>query len=552
MPWKPLSNDDFPTLGWQCIDWITAYLAAPDKVDYEPFTPTAEQEDFILRFYELNPKTGHRKIRRGVISRPRGWGKSPFAGAMCALEALGPVRFGGWDANGQPVGVPWSEFRTPEINVAAVSEQQTKNTWTALQEMMLSEALYEDYPGLEVMSGFINLPRGRIEPISASATSVKGARAVFGVLDQTEVWTASNGGINLAQVMRSNAAKLDGTTLETPNAFIPGMGSVAEKSAEFWALIKNGEARDDSLLFDHREAPANTDMSDEKSLMAGLRVAYGDSSGHPDGCVIHDPPCKPGWVNLEALRSTIWDPSTDPQVARSDFLNQITHASDSWLSHVEVRAVIDREKHIEPGDTIVLGFDGSRGRTRGNPDATALVGMRVEDKHLFEIGIWQRGMNDPQDWEPPLTVIESVIDDCFQRYNVIGFYADPSGWTGQVADWSAKYVRRLAVVATRSSPIAVWPRGKNKDISDVLDQFRSAVVNHEVTIDGSPKLIQHLLNARRRARRHGYGLYKAFPDSPDKIDAAYASVMAYMCCLDAVRTGNGYPRRRTRRKALIL
>ncbi|MGV7637264.1 terminase, partial [Mycobacterium kansasii] len=72
-------------------------------------------------------------------------------------------------------------------------------------------------------------------------------------------------------------------------------------------------------------------MSDRESLIAGLRVAYGDSSGHSGGCVIHEEPCAPGHVDLERLVATIWDPAQDSQQSRSDFLNQITHASDAWI-----------------------------------------------------------------------------------------------------------------------------------------------------------------------------------------------------------------------------
>ena len=37
----------------------------------------------------------------------------------------------------------------------------------------------------------------------------------------------------------------------------------------------------------------------------------------------------------------------------------------------------------------------------------------------------------------------------------------------------------------------------------------------------------------------GYLIYKAYPDSPDKIDAAYAAVMAWKARLDAVAKGVG-------------
>lgn len=74
MPWRPSEPGEVPTLGWGVLDWITDNLARPELDAYEPLIPTREQADFILRFYELDPLTGKRKVRRGVISRPRGWG----------------------------------------------------------------------------------------------------------------------------------------------------------------------------------------------------------------------------------------------------------------------------------------------------------------------------------------------------------------------------------------------------------------------------------------------------------------------------------------------
>ncbi|MGY1439623.1 hypothetical protein [Streptomyces reniochalinae] len=164
--------------------------------------------------------------------------------------------------------------------------------------------MIDEYPGLEPLDTFVNLPRGKIDQVTSSATSRKGNKGVFAVFDQTEEWTRSNGGVRLAQVMRSNAAKIGGTTLESPNAYIPGMGSVAEDTAAFAKAIADGRTREDGLLYDHREAPPETDPTDRESLVAGLRYAYGDSSDHEDGCVLHDPPCAPGWSPIDRLVGT--------------------------------------------------------------------------------------------------------------------------------------------------------------------------------------------------------------------------------------------------------
>ena len=82
-----------------------------------------------------------------------------------------------------------------------------------------------------------------------------------------------------------------------------------------------------------------------------------------------------------------------------------------------------------------------------------------------------------------------------------------------------------------------WPRGKTASVYQSLTQFQQAVVHREISYDGGPYLRAHLLNARRRETRTGYLLYKSSPESADKIDAAYAAVMAYKCYLDAVSRG---------------
>lgn len=538
MPWIPPEPGAVPTLGYDVIDWIAEMLAAPDRGEYEPFVLYPEQEDFVLRFYEINPRTGKRRFRRGVISRPRGWGKSPFLAALAIVEALGPVIPDGWDADGQPVGKPWSEVRTPLVQIAAVSETQTKNTWSPLLEMLQGPVL-DAYPGLEPLETFVNLPRGKIEPITSSARTVKGNRPVFAVLDQTEEWVRANGGLNLFQKMKNNAAKVGGSFVESPNAFIPGDGSVAEESAAFYKAIREGRAKDDGLHYDHREAPPETDMAERESLTVGLRVAYGDSSGHPDGCVLHQPACPPGHVDLDILVATIWDPSSDPQESRSDFLNQVTHASDAWLSQPEWASCTDASKVVADGEVIALGFDGSRKRNRGVTDATALIGCRISDGHLFPIGVWEEPEGPAADgWQVPVVEVLAAVKGAFDRFQVVAFYADPAKWEGHVTDWEAAYGSRLKVKATRDHPIEWWMTGGRAiQIVRATERLHNAIVEREMTHDGSHVLTRHMLNARRRVSRAGVQIGKEHPDSPRKIDAAAASILAWEARADALAKG---------------
>lgn len=548
MPWQPLDEyDEFPTLGYDVADWMTSYLLQPDIDDSIPFVPTQEQLDFLVDLYEIDPQTCKRVKSRAVLSRPRGWGKSPFLAAICCVEAMGPVLCDGWDADGQPVGIPWARRRTPLVQVTATTDDQTANTWTPLLEMLRGSDAEDEY-GVEAMDSFVTMRRGKIEKRTSSATSVKGARAVMAVLDQTETWLPGNGGPKLAKTLRNNATKLGGVTIETPNAYTIGERSVAETTARFAELVAEGKVKPEAarrLLYSHREAPLNTDISNRESLIEGLRIAYGDASGDPRGCLIHEPACTPGWVDVERTADDFWEPDNDPAEMCADFLNQINSASDAWLTMPELRAIEDSDKTISSHEPITLGFDGSEGRKIGIADATVLIGYSITQKHLFKVGIWSQPDGPKgEGWQPPRLEIEQKIRETFDRFNVVGFYADPSaGWAQDVKTWEARYSKRLKAKISTNEPIR-YPQRNVTATCENFAQLLSAIRQEMVTYDGDPTMTAHFLNARKSPRQAGYVLVKPADDQDySKIDATWGAMFAYKAGLDAVGKGASKPKR---------
>lgn len=545
MPWKPQTDIDEiygPTLGWYAIDWIEAMFSKPGSGDYQQYELYEEFKNFLLHFYAIDPRRGRQKFNRGVLSRPRGWGKSPNIGVLLMLEGLGDIVFDGWDADGQPVGKPWSSVTLPTISLAAVSQDQCDNTWDPLKDMLEVSPIMEYYDGIVPQSTEILLPRGKIQKVTSSASSVKGKGSVFAACDQTESWVSSNGGKKLMNVISSNVAKMGGRYIETPNAFYHGEESVAEGSYTYWRMAQEGRLRAPRLYYDHREADAAFDIEDYDQLIEALRESYGDASGDPRGCVIHVPPCEPGHKDIEILADTIQDPNKEEADTRADFLNQVVSAADAWIQHDEIYAIEKANRVVSLDEPIVLGFDGSRGRVRGKADATALVGLCVSDGHFFQLGLWEEGAgagtsNPNSKWVAPVAEIDARVDAVHEMYNVVGFFGDPSGWEVQMADWESKHGWQYEIKATGTKPIAVFPRGKGAAIHENVKQLREAIVNRECSLDGSSGIMRHLENARRRNKKGGYLLYKETPQSMNKIDMAYAMVMAWMARVAAIRSG---------------
>ncbi len=264
MPWRgPDYPGELPTLGYLVLDWISDHLATPDRSEYEPLRLTREQAPCVLNFYALDPASGRRKYRRAVLSRPKGWGKSPVLAAIACAEALGPVVPDGWDSFGDPQGRPWADSRTPWVQLAAVSEDQTRNAWAPLLEMLREGPALNIYPGLEPMETFVNLPKGRIEFVTSSATSREGNRPVFCVLDQTEEWKPSNGGIRLAATLRRNLGKTGGSSIESLTAGLKAQNDASSptatrRSRRAAGSISTGSWRRCGTLRRSRKRPACT------------------------------------------------------------------------------------------------------------------------------------------------------------------------------------------------------------------------------------------------------------------------------------------------------
>jgi len=556
MPWRPIVHPDgtvdrYPSLGRVVIPFMTTHLVVPDGPGAgELLRLTPEQVRFIMRLYAVDPLfrgpaivggslVNARVIHRAILSRAKGWGKSPILAGLSIVEARGPVVMDGWDAEGQPVGRPWDSlgFRA-KVQVIATSEDQTANTWEPLLDMVRSPVFLDSDAGqgVEPMETFVKLPRGRIEFTTSSATSREGGRPVFATLDQTESWSVTNGGVKLAEAVRRNLTKTQGCSVETPNAYLPGNDSVSERSFKA-AKSRRGSAAE-HILLDHREAPPETDPEDDASLRRGLEVAYGDSAD-----------TRGGWVNLDRVIDDFRDPNVDAQDARMYYLNQVTPASTAWVSPVEwaARAAVDTV--VPDRALITLGFDGSQRRARGIVDATALIGCVVSTGHVFEIGVWEQPRGEAgKDWEPPRPAIEAAVRSAFERWTVCGFFADPARWIDEVSRWEATYGPRLKVRATQVHPIQWWMTGgRTTQIVKAVENAEHAIRDGSMTHDGSYALTTHVLNARRRETTSGITVGKDYPDSPRKIDAAVAMLLAMWARAEAV--AKGLARERPKRRS---
>lgn len=510
----PAFDPAIPTLGFGIIRWIHDHLLQPDGDNAgEPLRLTAEQRRFILWFYAIDAR-GRFLYRRGVLRRSKGWGKSPFVGAICLAELCGPVRFSHFDAAGKAVG---KAHPAPWVVIAGVSESQTENTLSAVRAMAQDSDLSQDNGGpLDIgKTRILHSNGGKLHSITASSASQEGARPTFAVADEPHHWSKTNGGHALMRVIRRNLAKVQGRLLETTNAHEPDQDSVAEKSYLAFVKQREGGAPRADILYDCREAPRLTpaELADEPTLREALRLAYGDSV----------------WVDLDTLIAEIYDPDTMIEEARRFYLNQIVAAADAWLKpEIYQKCEALPVAELADGETITLGFDGAL-----TDDSTALVGVRCSDGAPFLLGIWEKPDGAAGDgWSVDKDLVRGTVDHVFATYDVVAFFSDYAYWETDVDAWRAEYGEKLLVKATTKHAVSWDMRGHAADTVYATEALHRAFTDATIPIStDAPRadvLKRHVLNARRRPGRFGTSFGKDSRESPRKVDALAALLLARM------------------------
>lgn len=501
MPWRgPEYEGEFPTIGWELLAWWAHYLPSP-RDEGSPLIFTREQATILLRWYQIDPASGEFVYRRGCSRRSKGWGKSPVEAAKVIAELAGPVRFDGWDADGNPVGRPWGTKGDPDpwVQVAAVSEDQTDNTYSVVNYFLSANdgrAAGELRVDHGITRCYLRDRPGRLEPVTAAAGSREGQPVTYGQLDETHLWTTRNGGVRLARTIRRNVAKMNGRSYETTNSYEPAMGSVAEDTHK---AANRGFA---GIFYDAVEAPPVKPEDTDDELAEALAVAYGDA----------------WWVDLERIVREIRDPDTPWEDAERFFFNHSVAGQGRAVDPKRWEALIRRDGRPEPGTRIGLGFDGSI-----SDDATILRGCTAEG-YSFALGEWIRDPAD-RDWRVPRREVHEAVADAFSTYRVGRMLCDPAKWWTEIETWAARWGDEV---------VLFFDTNQDRRMAPAVDRWMTALREGTHTNDGNPTVVAHVAAAHRRKAkatapdddsRTLYTIVKG--EDGSKIDAAVADILAF-------------------------
>jgi hypothetical protein len=519
----PVARDyrvDFPTL-WVAAAWIERHCIIPDGFRKgEAFRHYDWQLWARLNFYRV--KAGAKAFdaegyptraaaffyRRAQTVAGQKTGKGPDAAAGVCLEAAGPALFAGWAVEGdayrcadhgcscgwvyvydvgEAMGMPWP---TPLIQLLATSEDQVDNVYRPLQAMARGPFLSEQ---MQVREGFIRLPNdGRIDVVTSSAQSRLGNPITFALQDETQLYTAQNKLIRVAETMRRGLAGMGGRSIETTNCWDPAEQSVAQRTYE-------SKSRD---VFKFYEPPP-------PELRYAVKVDRRKIHEHNYAGSPH--------VNLDAIEAEAAEiAETDPAQAERFFGNRIVAGLGSWCDGDawDLRKVEPRELGKRP--QVVLGFDGS--------DVDDWTGIRAETQDGYQFTpVTSAG---PTIWNPadyagkvPRLDVAAAVAELFALYDVVRMYCDPPYWETEVDTWAERFGEKR---------VLRWETYRPKQMHDAAERLLTDVnkADSGFTHDGCMDTALHIRNARKAKRLNSrYVLTK--PGDGRKIDLAVCSIICH-------------------------
>ena len=503
------------TIGNHVIAWCEHWLEIPDgERAGEPWIFTGEQARFIVWFYAVD-EIGEWIYRRGILRKPKGWGKNPIAAALVLCELMGPCRFAGFDDNGDALARPQAAAR---IQVAAVNIDQTRQT-TDLFDGFLPVRTRERYQmelQREIWRARVDGREAELRPITASSRSKEGSRPTFALMDETQHWLQSNGLHAMHDVIKRNLAKTRGRALAITNAHSPGEDSIAERDYNAWKMNQDGD-----ILYDSVEPMLGTEWSidSDADVMAAMRAVYGDAA----------------WIDLKRLLAEFREPNPVAGHNERYYLNLLVAGGGKWMDPSVWDAMHLPGWSPTAGTAIGLGFDGSKVR-----DATVLVATEMETGVQWVVQAWERNWL-MADWHVDIDAVNEVVERTFDEFEVARFYCDPHWWEDEVSEWSGRW-KGIAAEWRTGGTTAV-------KVARALHGYEQAIRDGACKHGGAQDDLfrRHVLNTVSRPVGGRAGeeelitISKATKDSRNNIDAAMAGLLSWTARLDAIADGWDVP-----------
>jgi phage terminase large subunit-like protein len=374
-----------------------------------------------------------------------------------------------------------------EKEQARIVFQDAKRTVEASPELSSLTKLYRDAIELPTFNSVYRV-------LSAESVTKEGLSPTTVIFDELHAQPDRTlfDVFSLAMGSRGKLSTLISITTAGVRSDRTGKDSIAFNLYNYGKRIASGEEKDDTFFMAWWEAPEGADHREPETWRAA-NPGFGDLNAESD---FHS-----------AIRRT---PEAEFRIKRC---NQWVSTVETWLPAGSWDECAG-EVNLTSDDEIVLGFDGSY-----NGDASVIVGAVVpkgeEPVKVFMVKAWEKDLeHDGPEWRVDIGEVEQTVMDFCQKHNVKEIACDPFRWQ-----------RSMEVLENHGLPVVAFPQSPQRMIKACAGFF-DAVAEKRLVHDGDPLLARHISNTAIKLTPAGPHIKKENPNSPRKIDAAVAAILA--------------------------
>jgi phage terminase large subunit-like protein len=430
------------------------------------------QKELLINLYAEN-EDGLLKHRRALIGIPRKAGKSALLATLVLEQLLLGVNGG-------------------QIYSCASDKEQAKIIFKTVKRMIELEpelsAVLQTFRDVIYNPGTGTVYRA----LSSEAFTKEGLNSTFVAFDEVH----SQPNRELYDTMSlSMGARLEPMLVAITTAGVKydssGKESLCYQMFQRGVQLAKGEVEDPSFFFAWYQGDEKLNYKDEENWKIA-NPSYGDI------------------LSAEDMKSAVLlTPEAEFKTKR---LNLWTDTATTWIPTDAWDALTLKNREPVPGEELIIGFDGSFSN-----DATAIVGwfLGSEKPHLDIIGIWEKPVDESDNWFVPIAEVESAI---------IETYRNPNYSTREIVFDPARWNRTFMVLDEEGLPVVMYPNSAER-LVPATQKFFEAVMNGSFTHSGHEALNRHIGNAVTKTSSRGLMIAKS--TSKKKIDAAVAAIFSY-------------------------
>lgn len=457
-----------PTYGPLAAAWMEANLVHGEGDLFgQPFRCTADQRQFLDRLLRYDAKSGRLIVRRALLGRAKGWGKTEFIAAIVLFFLAGPI------APPAPnIPIAAASFEQADLLFGTARVMATEGPLKPFLEAFDTEILIRDAPG-------------RAFRVAAAAGTNDGGRPTVFAADELHEWTGNKARVFLV-ISNSIAKRRDGLVLVISTA-----GS--EESELLRGLYDHGKAieagtvDDPSFLMDWAEADPTLNPHDGpevRAVMARQANAHIDEFG-----------------TLEFVERR-WHEIPEHEWLRYFANRWVAIAQESWLPAGTWQSCPRSTGLVEGAETWIAVDMALK-----HDSVAAVAVQRSGDRWCAEAKVWF-----PAGTTIDVAAVENHLREMHRRYRLVEVPYDP-----------AFFERSAQVLTDDGLPMVEFPQSAARMVPACQTAYE-LICSGQVEHDGDPVFADQVTSAVPRQTEAGWRLSKG--KSRRKIDASIALVMA--------------------------